>query len=113
MRMIRRIIVGVLSAALLGLALVGWQVYVTSKRAQRAQAAIRTGMRCNEALNAIQPFADEVAHEEDVRVCQSVGPRAYSGFSPTFSSPVGLTFTFEVKFDQEGRVQEVSPIGGW
>jgi hypothetical protein len=70
-------------------------------------------MPCIEALTAVEPFADEAGHQEDVRVCRSVGPGAYSGFAPTFSSPLGLTYTFEVKFNEEGRVREVSPIGGW
>jgi hypothetical protein len=41
MRVIRRAILAALSAALVCLALAGWQVHVTAKRGQLARAAIR------------------------------------------------------------------------
>jgi hypothetical protein len=109
----RRIFVTGACLGIVALAFVAWQAYMPARRARLAHDAIQPGMSCAEALASVHPYVDVRRYEEDARACQSMGPGAYSGFSPTFTSLVTMTYTFEVKFDSQGRVREVSPIGAW
>jgi hypothetical protein len=88
------------------------EVRLPRLRAENAHVAVRLGMTCREAVNALAPFEDEWSRAENSERCQALG-RNLRTFEPTFTSRLTVTYTFTVTMDEEGRVADIAPLAIW
>ena len=109
-RGIRRAVVGFLAAVILVVTALGASEWLAHRRAERARAALRVGIRCAELLAITVRFANEESVQEVKRVC---GGGSGGRVTLNFSHGMSLNYLIEVDVSADGRLASVSEVGAW